>query len=59
VNGTFFNVFHVPKNTTKQPKSRDPSGDLTLMPKSISGGKVCSMYKIFNLYFMPRVWVYL
>jgi hypothetical protein len=47
VNGTFFDILHVPKNVAKQLKSRDPYGDLTLtpMPKSISEKKICSIHK--------------
>jgi hypothetical protein len=50
VNCTFFNVLHVPKNTTKQLKLKDPSRELTPMRKLDSEIKVCSMHKIISLY---------
>jgi len=41
----FFDFLHAPKITAKQLKLRDLVGDLTLMPKSISEKRVCSMHK--------------
>lgn len=53
MNDTFFNVVHVLKNTTKQLKSKDPSGNLIPMPKSVSKRKIYSMHKILSLSLYP------
>jgi hypothetical protein len=49
--------FMLLKNTAKQLKLRDPSGNLAPMHKLASERKICSMYKIISLSFISRVWV--
>jgi hypothetical protein len=55
----YFYVFHAPTIIAKLLKLRDPSEGFTSISKLVFEIKICSMYKIISLSFIPGVNAYL